>query len=138
MVLSTELSLHPDKKESSKNRKSVSTPFSAALLCTYLIAYCALTWSFLTMSPTSSPWICSYPPPATEVIHWEKGRWSNSSLTSLPITHNSSLFDYRQDSNDLYWLIWCVNLTQAGVVTEKGASGEEMPPWDPAVRHFLN
>jgi hypothetical protein len=38
----------------------------------------------------------------------------------------------------LYWLVLCVNLTQAGVVTEKGASLEEMPPEDPAARHFLN
>jgi hypothetical protein len=36
------------------------------------------------------------------------------------------------------WLVLCVNLTQAGVITEKGASLEEMPPGDPAVRHFLN
>jgi hypothetical protein len=28
----------------------------------------------------------------------------------------------------LYWLVLCVKLTQAGVITEKGASGEEMPP----------
>jgi hypothetical protein len=28
----------------------------------------------------------------------------------------------------LYWLVLCVNLTQAGVVTEKGASAGEMPP----------
>ena len=27
-----------------------------------------------------------------------------------------------------YRLVLCVNLTQAGVITEKGASGEEMPP----------
>jgi hypothetical protein len=27
-----------------------------------------------------------------------------------------------------YWLVFCVNLTQAGVVTEKKASVEEMPP----------
>jgi hypothetical protein len=33
---------------------------------------------------------------------------------------------------------FCVNLTQAGVITEKGASVGEMPPRDPAVRHFLN
>jgi hypothetical protein len=33
---------------------------------------------------------------------------------------------------------FCVNLTQAGVITEKGASVGEMPPQDPAVRHFLN
>ena len=32
----------------------------------------------------------------------------------------------------------CVNLTQAGIITEKRASGEEMPSQDPAVRHFLN
>jgi hypothetical protein len=29
-------------------------------------------------------------------------------------------------------------LTQAGAITEKGASVGEMPPRDPAVRHFLN
>jgi hypothetical protein len=28
----------------------------------------------------------------------------------------------------VYWLVLCVNLTQAGVITEKGASVEEMPP----------
>jgi hypothetical protein len=28
----------------------------------------------------------------------------------------------------LYWLVLCVNLTQAGVITGKGASVEEMPP----------
>jgi len=27
-----------------------------------------------------------------------------------------------------YWLVLCVNLTQAEVITEKGASVEEMPP----------
>jgi hypothetical protein len=29
-------------------------------------------------------------------------------------------------------------LDTAGVIAEKGASVEEMPPRDPAVRHFLN
>jgi len=29
----------------------------------------------------------------------------------------------------LYWLVLCVNVTQAGVITEKGASVEEMPPF---------
>jgi hypothetical protein len=38
----------------------------------------------------------------------------------------------------LYWLVLCVKLTQAGVITEKGASLEEMPPRDPAIGHFLN
>jgi hypothetical protein len=28
----------------------------------------------------------------------------------------------------LYCLVLCVNLTQAGVITEKGASLEEVPP----------
>jgi hypothetical protein len=37
----------------------------------------------------------------------------------------------------LYWLVLC-QLDTAGVITEKGASVEEMPPWDPAVEHFLN
>jgi hypothetical protein len=41
-------------------------------------------------------------------------------------------------SGQLYWLVLCVNLTQAGVITEKGASIGEMPPRDPALRHFLN
>jgi hypothetical protein len=35
----------------------------------------------------------------------------------------------------LYWLVLC-QLDTAGVTTEKGASFEEMPPRDPAVRHF--
>ena len=28
----------------------------------------------------------------------------------------------------VYWLVLCVSLTQAGVITEKGASLEEVPP----------
>jgi hypothetical protein len=28
----------------------------------------------------------------------------------------------------LYWLVLCVNLTQAGVTIQEGASLEEMPP----------
>jgi hypothetical protein len=28
----------------------------------------------------------------------------------------------------VYWLVLCVNLTQTGVITEKGASVGEMPP----------
>jgi hypothetical protein len=39
--------------------------------------------------------------------------------------------------NQLYWLVMC-QLDTAGVITEKGASVEEMPPGDPTVRHFLN
>jgi hypothetical protein len=36
----------------------------------------------------------------------------------------------------MYWLVLCVNLTQVGVITEKGVSVEEMPPLDPVVRLF--
>jgi hypothetical protein len=39
---------------------------------------------------------------------------------------------------DLCWLVLCVNLTQAGVITEKGASFGKIPPRDPVVGHFLN
>jgi hypothetical protein len=44
----------------------------------------------------------------------------------------------RQTQTPLNWLVLCVNLTQAGVIAEKGASIGEMPPRDTAVRHFLN
>jgi hypothetical protein len=37
----------------------------------------------------------------------------------------------------LYWLVFCVSLVQAGVVKERGDSVGEEPPWDPAVGHFL-
>ena len=38
----------------------------------------------------------------------------------------------------LYWLVLYVNLTQAGVTTEKEASVWEMLPRDPAATHFLS
>jgi hypothetical protein len=38
----------------------------------------------------------------------------------------------------MYWMVFCVNLIKARVITEKGAFLEEVPPGDPAVRHFLN
>lgn len=41
-------------------------------------------------------------------------------------------------STDLDWLVLCVDLIQAGVIREDGASTEEMPSWAPAIRHFLN
>jgi hypothetical protein len=34
----------------------------------------------------------------------------------------------RDEGRGVYWLILCINLTQARVITEKGASLEEMPP----------
>jgi hypothetical protein len=33
-----------------------------------------------------------------------------------------------KQNTQVYWLVLGVNLTQAGVITEKGASVEEMPP----------
>jgi hypothetical protein len=44
----------------------------------------------------------------------------------------------KEQNTHLSWLVFCVNLTQAGVITEKGASCEEMPSGDPALRHFVN
>jgi hypothetical protein len=38
----------------------------------------------------------------------------------------------------VYCLGLCINLTQAEVITEKGASVGEVPPCDPALGHFLN
>jgi hypothetical protein len=40
--------------------------------------------------------------------------------------------------NRLYLLVLCVNLTQAGVITDRGTLGEEMPPGDQVARHLLN
>jgi hypothetical protein len=42
-----------------------------------------------------------------------------------------------RSQNTVYWLVLC-QLDTAAVITEKGASVEEMPPQDPTVRHFLN
>jgi hypothetical protein len=42
-----------------------------------------------------------------------------------------------RDSPMVYWLVLC-QLDTAGVITEKGASVEEMPPRDTTLRHFLN
>jgi hypothetical protein len=53
-------------------------------------------------------------------------------LTKLVVFENVIIEKY------LYWLVLCVNLTQAGVITEKRASVGEVPPRDPGVRHFLN
>ena len=50
----------------------------------------------------------------------------------------ASTFEKTQRINISVLAGLCVNLTQAGVIKEKGASLEEMSPGDPAVRHFLN
>ena len=57
-------------------------------------------------------------------------------IANVPIHYASSeahklctLIIISSHSNyNLHWLVLCVNLTQAGVITEKGASFEEMPP----------
>jgi hypothetical protein len=54
----------------------------------------------------------------------------------LGLWYNNKMFIYLK-SKSLYWLVLC-QLDTAGVITEKGASVEEMPPRDPGVRHFLN
>jgi hypothetical protein len=43
--------------------------------------------------------------------------------------------DFGRGSRKTGW--FSVNLTQARVIREEGASVEEMPPGDPAVGHFL-
>jgi hypothetical protein len=45
---------------------------------------------------------------------------------------------FLDDLQDYSTSWFCVNLKQAGVITEKGPSGEEMPSGDPAIWHFLN
>jgi hypothetical protein len=58
-----------------------------------------------------------------------------------PLTHEiKALSRLREDNSKilanisyvvnsrLYWFVLCVNLTQAGVTTEKGDSFEKMPP----------
>lgn len=37
----------------------------------------------------------------------------------------------------MYWLAWFVNFTKARLIREEEVFVEEMPPVDPAVRHFL-
>jgi hypothetical protein len=47
---------------------------------------------------------------------------------------------YLRNLSFVFWIAFFlgfVHQLDAGVITEKGASFEEMPPWDLAVRHFL-
>jgi hypothetical protein len=44
-----------------------------------------------------------------------------------PLEHHQTFFGAFLTMK-LFWLVLYVNLTQAGVITEKGASLEEMPP----------
>jgi hypothetical protein len=65
---------------------------------------------------------------------WVQASKQRSSVVSTPVLASRILFWVPS----VYWLVLGVNLIQAGVITEKGASVEEMPPWDPAVGHLLN
>jgi hypothetical protein len=56
-----------------------------------------------------------------------------SSLASFSLWHH---YHKLAQQCYVYWLVLSANSTQAGVITEKGASVGEMTPWDPAVRHF--
>jgi hypothetical protein len=80
---------------------------------------------------------------------WNCESWKITFLRTLTIKVNINIdkmftfirhFYKQQIPNAvLYYIVdLCVNLTQAGVITEKGASLKEMPPCDPAVRHFLS
>jgi hypothetical protein len=46
----------------------------------------------------------------------------------LVLNHNLELYLKFFRARHMYWLVLCVNLTQVGVITEKGASVEEVPP----------
>jgi hypothetical protein len=46
---------------------------------------------------------------------------------SLLVIHPKDPIFYHKDTGHLYWLVLCLPDT-AGVITEKGASVEEMPP----------
>jgi hypothetical protein len=60
-------------------------------------------------------------PPLLETLVMTLGHLGNPGYTiTRPIRTLSLLYC-------VYWLVLCENLTQAGVITEKGASLEEMP-----------
>jgi hypothetical protein len=48
------------------------------------------------------------------------------------------VFVCQVDKGSIVRTVLCANLTQVGVITDKGALGEEMPASDPAIRHLLN
>jgi len=45
-----------------------------------------------------------------------------------PVVGNGAIYYWYFSKWTLYWLVLCVNLTQAGGTTEKETSLEEMPP----------
>jgi hypothetical protein len=67
-----------------------------------------------------------------------RGQFAGMGLLLPPSESQGPNFSHEFGHSHPYWLVLCVNLTQAEVITEKGASVGEMPPQDPAVGHFLN
>lgn len=75
---------------------------------------------------------------------WRRVKEYGASVTSpteLPFPHHircklemTSLYRSKGQSTQTSWLVLWVSLTQARVIGEEGASDEEMPTWDPAVR----
>ena len=61
----------------------------------------------------------------------QSGRWAGLALScsvTQPFLHSGIVRDLVSSLWHMYWLALCVILTQAGVITEKGTSLEEMPP----------
>jgi hypothetical protein len=63
----------------------------------------------------------------------QEGTWAPT-LKSLTSRAGSSRFFFCEETlkqravRPMHWLVLGINLTQAGVITHKGASIEEMPP----------
>ena len=76
-------------------------------LCLAFFSFLFFSFSFFLLSATDNQALSWSSPEGNKVL----------TLTKSPVW----LPPY------LYWLVLCVNLTQAGVVIEKGASLEEMP-----------
>ena len=80
----------------------------------------------------SSPWLPTY-----VCIHALSSTLANMHINNGPSFLEIRICDHRNSIFMLYWLVLC-QLDTAGVITEKGTSFEEMPPWDPTERHLLS
>ena len=107
------------------------------------LAWGALQWDIHTEHARVDSSIWKSPRPEhSKVPHlasWDSAQWQNTCLKALHRYSASAAHSVNIKVRFRPCTRWfCVNLTQAGVITEKGASVGEMPPWDPTVRHFLN
>jgi hypothetical protein len=89
--------------------------------------FTASTWCLITMQNSSS----------RDALFWLSWGWHTIYVCTGDETINTYTLGMKHYIR-MHCLVLCVDLTQAGVITKKGASLEKMPPWDPAVRHFLN